>query len=67
MAKKGYVSRLDIENAIAQELIVKGEKITKAKAKTYISDYKKEISTSTRSNLVINPKVKVREEYKQKE
>ena len=43
MAKQGYVTRLDIENAITQELIAKGEAkpVAKAKARRYMSDYKK--------------------------
>lgn len=69
MAKQGYVARLDIENAIAKELIAKGEEKpgAKAKARRYISDYKKEISKSIGSNLIINSGMKGREQYKQKE
>ena len=64
MARKGYVLRSDIEHAIENELASKGSLNADAKARAYISDYKKAVPDELRPKLILNEFNREREQYK---
>jgi hypothetical protein len=67
VAKKGYVLRSDIENAIENELASKGSLKANAKARSCISDYKKQVPNQSRKILILNEGDRVLEQYRRQE
>ncbi|MBU3617616.1 hypothetical protein [Polynucleobacter sp. JS-Fieb-80-E5] len=64
MAKKGYVSRSEIERAIESHLVATGATNANTKARAYISSYKNEVPDRIRSKVILNEGDRAREQYR---